>query len=130
MKKTEYVLYTDPAGKQHDALISALNGLHDGFATIIYIDQDASESDNVKKIFDVPHTSIAPQLSARFLGGDEPVPPAPLPSAEDLDAVEEEKKTAEATAGSEVAPPAPTDAPAEAAPAGKIRMVKGSQAKS
>lgn len=118
MEKTKYVLYTDPFGHEHDALVTGVNGLHEGYATVIYIDPDAPESDNVKKVFDVAHSAIAPALHARFLGArvipQEPV--APLPSAEDLDAVAAEQKAADATSG---------DTPAPAKP----RVVKGSAAK-
>lgn len=106
MKKTEYVLYTDPSGKEHDALVTGLNGLHEGYATVVYVDEDAPESDNIKKVFDVAHSAIAPHLFARFLGERETVP-----SSADLDAVAADQDAADATSGKS-----------------KVRLVKGSKA--
>lgn len=51
------VTYVDPFGKEHDALVTAENGLHPGFLTLVYVDVNAPEPENVKKLYDIAHIS-------------------------------------------------------------------------
>ncbi len=55
MEKGKTVVYIDPAGVPHDALVLAENGLNPGFVTLAYVDLQAPESTNLKTVFDVPH---------------------------------------------------------------------------
>jgi hypothetical protein len=57
MQKARTVLYIDAKGFEHEALVTALNGLHEGYLSLVYIDDKAEEADNVKKVFDIPHLS-------------------------------------------------------------------------
>jgi len=54
MKGTS-VIYIDPFGGEHDAIVTAENGLHPGFLSLVYVDVKAPEADNVRKLFDIPH---------------------------------------------------------------------------
>ena len=53
--KATTVVYIDAKGAEHEALVRALNGLNPGYATVVYVDVDAPEADNLKTVFDVPH---------------------------------------------------------------------------
>jgi hypothetical protein len=55
--KAGKVIYIDQAGREHEALVTAMNGMHDGFVSLIYIDPRAPEAENVRKVFDVAHVS-------------------------------------------------------------------------
>ena len=55
--KGNFVVYLDQVGKEHSALVTAMNPLNEGFVTLIYIDPHAPEGDNVRKLFDVRHIS-------------------------------------------------------------------------
>jgi hypothetical protein len=55
--KGHEVIYVDQVGAEHAALVTAMNGMHEGFVSLIYIDPQAPESENVKKLFDVAHAS-------------------------------------------------------------------------
>jgi hypothetical protein len=55
--KGNFVVYLDQVGKEHSALVTAMNPLNEGFVTLIYIDQNAPEGDNIRKLFDVRHLS-------------------------------------------------------------------------
>ena len=57
MEKGHSIIYVDPFGKEHDALVVALNGLNEGFISIVYVDNDAPEADNVRRVYDIPHIS-------------------------------------------------------------------------
>lgn len=59
MEKSKIVIYVDAFGKEHDALVTALNGLNAGYVSLVYVDMAAPEADNVKKLFDVAHMSDA-----------------------------------------------------------------------
>lgn len=54
-QKTDRVIYIDPKGVPHNALVVAANGLNPGYLTLVYIDPKADERENVKQAFDVPH---------------------------------------------------------------------------
>jgi hypothetical protein len=56
MKGTS-VLYIDPSGKEHTFLVTALNGLNEGFISGVYVDMTAPEPDNLKSVYDIPHMS-------------------------------------------------------------------------
>jgi hypothetical protein len=51
------VVYVDGLGREHEALVTAVNGLHPGLVTLVFVDVNAPEPENVKKIFDVAHMS-------------------------------------------------------------------------
>jgi hypothetical protein len=51
------VAFIDVAGVSHLALVAAVNGLHPDRLTLVYIDQKAPDTDNIKKMFDVVHAS-------------------------------------------------------------------------
>lgn len=53
MQKSKFILYVDPQGKEHHALVTAINGLHPNYASLIYIDSKAPENANLKQVFDV-----------------------------------------------------------------------------
>lgn len=55
MQKAKLVIYIDPNGVEHEALVRAVNPLNEGFATLVYVDDKAPESDNLKTVFDVAH---------------------------------------------------------------------------
>lgn len=57
MKKSEHVIYIDPQGREHAALVTALNGLNQGYLSVIYIDAEAPERENQREVFDIPHFS-------------------------------------------------------------------------
>lgn len=57
MEKSKAVAYIDPSGKEHVLLVTAINGLNEGFISGVYVDASAPENDNVRKVFDVPHMS-------------------------------------------------------------------------
>jgi hypothetical protein len=56
MKGTS-IIFVDPFGKEHDAIVTAENGLHPGFVSLVYVDVAAPEAENVRKVFDIPHVS-------------------------------------------------------------------------
>lgn len=51
------VVYIDPAGAEHDALVTAINPLHENVIDIAYVDMGAVEAENLKKVFAVVHAS-------------------------------------------------------------------------
>jgi hypothetical protein len=55
--KAHQVIHIDQVGTEHEALVTALNGMHDGFVSLIFIDPQAPEAENVKKVYDVAHAS-------------------------------------------------------------------------
>jgi hypothetical protein len=55
MKKTEEVIYVDPQGREHKALVTALNGLNPGYISVVYVDGDAPENENIRRVYDIPH---------------------------------------------------------------------------
>lgn len=57
MQKGKNVLYVDSFGVEHDALVTAVNGLNLGFVTLVYVDMKAPEASNLITKFDVPHVS-------------------------------------------------------------------------
>lgn len=58
-KKTQAVTYVDGHGKEHDALVSAVNVRNPGYLSLVYIDPNADEADNVRKLWDIPHRTMA-----------------------------------------------------------------------
>lgn len=105
MKKGTTVIYVDPAGKEHEALVKALNGLNEGFITVTYIDVDAPEAENLKTVFDIAHMSHSskdesnPGLPRTVLNAWREKESDGLPSAADLDAAAAEEEAKEATKG-------------------------------
>jgi len=59
MQKGKAVIFVDALGKEHSALVTALNVAHEGYVSLIYIDAGAPEADNIKTASDVPHISDA-----------------------------------------------------------------------
>jgi hypothetical protein len=57
VEKSHSVVYVDGLGREHEALVTAVNGLHPGLVTLVFVDVNAPEPENVKKIFDVAHMS-------------------------------------------------------------------------
>ena len=57
MRKGQTVIYIDGLGKQHEALVTAINPMHEGVISMIYVDEKAAERENVKQVFDVVHVS-------------------------------------------------------------------------
>lgn len=57
MHKSKHAMYVDGLGKEHYALVTAINQLHPGYVTLVYVDEDASERENLKTVYDVPHLS-------------------------------------------------------------------------
>jgi hypothetical protein len=58
-KKQDAVIYIDGYGREHDALVTAVNEREQGFVTLVYVDVNAPEPENVKKLFDIAHVSHA-----------------------------------------------------------------------
>jgi hypothetical protein len=56
-KKGQAVLYIDGFGREHEALVTAVNGMNLGFVTLVHVDINSPEADNIRKIFDVAHVS-------------------------------------------------------------------------
>lgn len=56
-KKQDAVVYIDGYGREHDALVTAVNEREQGFVTLVYVDVNAPEPENVKKLFDIAHVS-------------------------------------------------------------------------
>lgn len=54
MKATP-VIYLDAKGKEHEALVFAINQMNPGYLSLVYIDESLPEADNVVKQFDVRH---------------------------------------------------------------------------
>jgi hypothetical protein len=55
--KGHRVIYVDQVGREHAALVTAVNGLNDGYVSLVYVDAKADETDNVIKEIDVAHAS-------------------------------------------------------------------------
>lgn len=54
-KKQDAVVYIDGYGREHDALVTAVNEREQGYVTLVYVDVNAPEPENVKKLFDIAH---------------------------------------------------------------------------
>jgi hypothetical protein len=57
MKKAQSVIYCDPKGLEHEALVVAVNPFNPKYISLVYVDESKSESDNVVKLLDVQHMS-------------------------------------------------------------------------
>jgi hypothetical protein len=57
MKKGTTVIFIDPAGVEHDALVFAENGMNPGLLSVLFIDMSAPDQDNAKRVYDIPHFS-------------------------------------------------------------------------
>ena|SRR5713226_9058065 len=55
--KGRAIVYIDSLGREHKALVTAINGMHEGFVSLAYVDAAAPERENVKRLTDVPHMS-------------------------------------------------------------------------
>ena len=53
--KRDTVIYCDAKGKEHDALVFAVNPMNPTYQSLVYVDEAKPESDNVVKVFDVRH---------------------------------------------------------------------------
>jgi len=60
-RKTHAVTYVDGYGKEHDAIVTAVNVMNPGFLSLAFVDANAEERDNVVHKYDVPHRAIAPR---------------------------------------------------------------------
>lgn len=49
------VIYLDTKGKEHEALVFAVNPLNEGYVSLVYVDESRPDADNVVKLFDVRH---------------------------------------------------------------------------
>src|SRR5258708_2303683 len=83
MHKSKHAMYGDGLGKEHYALVTAINQLHPGYVTLVYVDEDAPEPNNLKTVYDVAH------LSAK---GGEPNPGLPSYDVHGWKEVDEEHK--------------------------------------
>lgn len=63
MHKSKHVMFVDGLGKEHSALVTAINGLHPGYVTLVYVDESAPDADNLKKVYDIPHMELKPAES-------------------------------------------------------------------
>lgn len=59
IKKSDAVVYIDGFGREHDALVTVVNERYPGRVTLVYVDVNLPEPENVKKIYDVAHVSDA-----------------------------------------------------------------------
>lgn len=58
-KKTHFVVYVDGYGKEHDALVTAVNVREPNYVSLCYVDANAPEADNVRHLWDVPNRAVA-----------------------------------------------------------------------
>jgi len=72
VKKSDPVFYIDPFGRDHVALVFALNGLNPGYLSVVYIDQAAPENDNLKRVFDIPHMTDDSRQETRTVPVSDP----------------------------------------------------------
>jgi hypothetical protein len=57
MKKGEFVTYIDNFGREHDALVFAVNPRDSQLASLVIIDVNAPENANTQLLYDIPHAS-------------------------------------------------------------------------
>lgn len=55
--KGKAVIYIDGHGKEHDAIVRAVNNTYPGYVDLVYVDLDALDSDNLKTLYSIAHMS-------------------------------------------------------------------------
>lgn len=148
MIKAGVVVYVDPKGAEHKALVTAVNPLNPGYITLVIVDDKADEASNVKKLYDVRHMDeIAEQNPAlptyqlhcwKEVGDVHNAPPAdhaifdhPQESAvrnESGERIHKARPEFEAEVAEHQAAQA-GDEPVKEEPKSNVRTIKGSKAK-
>jgi hypothetical protein len=66
MQKNKAIIYIDPSGKEHDALVTAINQMHDGVISLIYAVDDPENrgalNSTTIEVFDIPHMSAQSEV--------------------------------------------------------------------
>lgn len=77
MHKGTAVIYVDGLGREHEALVTAINGLHPSNVSMVYVDPKAEERDNLVRVYDVAHKDDETKQDVREVRANGPNAPSP-----------------------------------------------------
>jgi hypothetical protein len=63
MEKNKAIIYIDPSGKEHDALVVGVNQMHEGVISVAFADDaPGREYSTVEFVYDIPHMSAQSEV--------------------------------------------------------------------